>query len=110
MQRFRFPRRLAGLRQSAYIPVNIRVQLVTREGCPLCDEAEMAVLTIFGGGQVDIVDVTSDRALEDEFVLRVPVLRAADAVLAEGSIDVATARAARRALVQRLHGPAVTRG
>ena len=74
-----------------------RVTLYSKEDCPLCLDAERAVRSVFGPARVDVVDITADRRLEDEYIFRIPVLVIEGQVLAEGHITVADARAARNA-------------
>ena len=75
---------------------SVQVQLLSRDGCHLCDEALRAVVAVFGRGNVRTVDIASDRQLEDEFVFRIPVLRFGAHVLAEGVITRADAHNARQ--------------
>ena len=61
------------------------LELLTRQGCHLCEEA-LAVLTAAGWQPVE-VDIDLDLALLYEFDHRVPVLRtSAGEVIAEGVI------------------------
>lgn len=74
-----------------------RATLYSKADCPLCRDAERAVRSVFGAARVDVVDISADRRLEDEFIFRIPVLVIDGQVLAEGHITVADARAARDA-------------
>jgi glutaredoxin len=69
----------------------IRVRLMARPECGLCDEALAALRRISRRTRLDIerVDVTRDAALEGRYVLRVPVLVVGDAELEVGGIDEA---------------------
>jgi len=62
----------------------VRVVLVTRAGCHLCDEA-LALLRDLGV-EPELADVDSDDQLFDLYDWRVPVILAAGAVVAEGKI------------------------
>jgi hypothetical protein len=68
-----------------------RAVLYSREGCCLCAEAERHIRSVFGRGNVEVIDVTSDRQLEDRFVFRIPVLAVDGRVVAEGRISRADA-------------------
>ncbi len=78
----------------------VQVELLARDGCHLCEDALRAVESVFGPANVRATDVTLDRQLEDEFVLRIPVLRFGPHVLAEGVITRADARKARQRALQ----------
>jgi len=74
----------------------LRVELLTRQGCGLCDRA-LAALTAVAREvplQVDPVDVDGDPALLREFDWRVPVVRLAGRVVCEGLVTEADLRAA----------------
>ena len=62
----------------------MRLVLVTRQGCHLCDEA-LALLRAFGH-EPELADVDSDDALHDAYDWRVPVLLRDGNVIAEGKI------------------------
>ena len=61
------------------------VELVTREGCHLCEEA--AELLRRGGVEVNLRDVDSDPELFRLYDFRVPVVLLDGKVVAEGLID-----------------------
>lgn len=86
--------------------VDARVEVLTRAGCPLCREAERAARDVFGRDAVRTTDITLDRALEDEFVFRIPVLRWNGEVIAEGRITRAEALRARDRIRQLRRGAA----
>jgi glutaredoxin len=67
----------------------IRVRLMERPNCGLCDEALAALRRVSRRTRVDIerVDVTRDTALERRYVVRVPVLVVGDEELEVGGID-----------------------
>lgn len=71
-----------------------RATLYSRDGCTLCREAEVHVRRVFGRGSVDVVDIIGDRALEDAYIFRIPVLVVDGRVVAEGRISMADVRAA----------------
>ena len=62
----------------------MRVVLVTRAGCHLCDEA-LSILRELGV-EPELADVDSDDDLFSRYDWRVPVILADDAVVAEGKI------------------------
>ena len=61
------------------------VELVTREGCHLCDEA--LELLRRGGVEVSLRDVDADPELFRLYDFRVPVILLDGRVLAEGRIE-----------------------
>ena len=63
----------------------MKVELVTREGCHLCEEA--AELLRRGGVEVTLRDVDSDPELFRLYDFRVPVVLQDGRVVAEGRID-----------------------
>jgi glutaredoxin len=62
----------------------MKVVLVTRKGCHLCDEALSLVCSL--GLQPELADVDDDDRLHDLYDWRVPVLLLDDRVIAEGRI------------------------
>jgi glutaredoxin len=50
------------------------VIVYTRAGCKLCEEAERLVAAHAGGATVELVDVDTDRELQDRYGVRVPVV------------------------------------
>ncbi len=76
----------------------MRVVLVTREGCHLCDEA-LALLRDLGL-QPELADVDADDELHRLYDFRVPVVLLDGAVIAEGRIE----RDALEAAVKRAGG------
>ncbi|HEV8656977.1 MAG TPA: glutaredoxin family protein [Candidatus Limnocylindria bacterium] len=69
----------------------IRVRLMERPECGLCDEALGALRRLSRGTRLDIerVDVTRDPSLLERYVVRVPVLVVGDAELDVAGIDEA---------------------
>jgi glutaredoxin len=63
----------------------VNVELVTREGCHLCEEA--AELLRRGGVEVNLRDVDLDPELFRLYDFRVPVVLQDGKVVAEGLID-----------------------
>jgi glutaredoxin len=63
----------------------VRLVLVTRHGCHLCDEA-LELLRSFGH-EPQLVDVDQDDRLHDLYDWRVPVVLIDDRVVAEGKIS-----------------------
>lgn len=63
----------------------MRLVLVTRHGCHLCDEA-LELLRSFGH-EPQLVDVDQDDRLHDLYDWRVPVVLIDDRVVAEGKIS-----------------------
>ena len=70
----------------------MRLVLVTRHGCHLCDDA-LAMLRALGH-EPDLEDVDSDDKLHQLYDWRVPVVLVDDAVVAEGKIELAGLRRA----------------
>ena len=67
-----------------------RIEFLTRPGCGICDEAFPRVHRISRllQRQLVVVDITTDGQLEDEYGLRIPVLRNEQGrVLAEGPLS-----------------------
>lgn len=69
----------------------IRVRLIERPDCGLCEEALAALRRLSRAKRLDIerVDVTRDPALLERYVVRVPVLVVGDAELDVAGIDEA---------------------
>ncbi len=69
----------------------IRVRLMERPDCGLCEEALVGLRRLSRATRLDIerVDVTKDPALLDHYVMRVPVLVVGGAELDVGGIDEA---------------------
>jgi hypothetical protein len=67
----------------------IRVRLMEKPGCGLCDEAMAAMRRASRNTPVDIerVDITGDPALFDRYVIRIPVLVVGEAELDAAGID-----------------------
>ena len=63
----------------------MRLVLVTRQGCHLCDEALKALREL--GLEPELADVDADDALHALYDWRVPVVLANDRVVAEGRIN-----------------------
>ncbi|HEV2033732.1 MAG TPA: glutaredoxin family protein [Candidatus Dormibacteraeota bacterium] len=70
----------------------MRVVLVTRQGCHLCDEALSLLRDL--GVEPELADVDADDALYTLYDWRVPVILVDGRVAAEGRIDRATLREA----------------
>jgi hypothetical protein len=62
----------------------VRIVLVTRTGCHLCDDALALLLEL--GINPELADVDADDRLFDLYDWRVPVVLVDDAVVAEGLI------------------------
>ena len=62
----------------------MRLVLVTRQGCHLCDEALSLLRSL--GHDPELVDVDANDRLHDLYDWRVPVLLLHDRVVAEGRI------------------------
>ena len=63
----------------------MRLVLVTRQGCHLCDEALRLLRSL--GHDPELADVDADDRLHDLYDWRVPVLLLDDRVVAEGRIS-----------------------
>ena len=74
------------IRRSARPPVPVPMVLYTRRECPLCLEMKAAIDGARLGHLYVLreVDVDEDRALQDEFGWRVPVLEIAGELALEG--------------------------
>lgn len=70
----------------------MRVVLVTRRGCHLCDEALSLLRDL--GVEPELADVDADEALYTLYDWRVPVVLVDGQVAAEGQIDRARLREA----------------
>lgn len=70
------------------------VELVTRAGCHLCEEAASALLAL--GVEVRLLDVDEDPELARLYDFRVPVVLLDGRVVAEGKVDVELLRRALR--------------
>jgi len=64
----------------------MKVVLVTRQGCHLCDEALSLLRDL--GLQTEIADVDADAELHRLYDFRVPVVLIDGAVIAEGRISI----------------------
>jgi glutaredoxin len=62
----------------------MKLVLVTRQGCHLCDEALSLLRSL--GHEPELADVDADDRLHDQYDWRVPVLLRDGAVVAEGKI------------------------
>ena len=62
----------------------MRLVLVTRQGCHLCDDALSLLRSL--GHEPQLADVDSDDRLHDLYDWRVPVVLLDDRVIAEGRI------------------------
>ena len=63
----------------------MRVVLVTRQGCHLCDQA-LALLRELGQ-EPELADVDADERLHDLYDWRVPVVLVDGRVVAEGKVE-----------------------
>lgn len=92
------PLAAAGAEVRSLQPMNapLRVELLTRQGCGLCDRAQSLLegLAREGNLAVSPVDIDADAALLREFDWRVPVVRVDGRVVGEGLITEAELRAA----------------
>ena len=62
----------------------MKLVLVTRSGCHLCDEALAALRSL--GYEPELADVDADDALHDLYDWRVPVILLDGRVIAEGKV------------------------
>ena len=62
----------------------MRLLLVTRQGCQLCDQALAHLRSL--GHEPELADVDADDRLHDLYDWRVPVVLLDDRVVAEGKI------------------------
>jgi glutaredoxin len=63
----------------------VKVVLLTRKGCHLCDEAHDLLREL--GVEPELADVDADDELHRLYDFRVPVILVDDRVVAEGKID-----------------------
>jgi glutaredoxin len=70
----------------------VKVTLVTRQGCHLCDEAVLLLRTL--GVEPELVDVDADEDLHRQYDWRVPVVLVDGRVVAEGRIEAEQLRRA----------------
>jgi glutaredoxin len=70
----------------------VRIELITRQGCHLCAEAEQLLLA--ARVQFQSLDIDADEALLRIYDFRVPVVLVEGRVVAEGRITAATLRQA----------------
>lgn len=80
------------------------LKFITRQKCPLCDQAEPVVRQAarWAGASIELVDVDSDDDLIRLYSLRIPVVLGPQGdVVAEGRIDAAALRRAIRASRRR---------
>jgi predicted thioredoxin/glutaredoxin len=77
----------------------VRLVLVTRQGCHLCDQA-LALLRSLGH-EPELADVDADDRLHDLYDWRVPVVLVDGRVVAEGKIDAERLRKAISGLSSR---------
>lgn len=85
------------------------IELLSRPGCHLCDDALDALAREIRRVRIEVVDITEHAELEDEFVFRIPVVRHEGDVLAEGMIDRQEARKVKREINRRLASMDVSR-
>ena len=64
----------------------MRLDLVTRQGCHLCDEAVSLLRSL--GHEPELLDVDADDRLHDLYDWRVPVVLVDGRVIAEGKITL----------------------
>jgi Glutaredoxin-like domain (DUF836) len=62
----------------------MRLVLVTRQGCHLCDQALAHLRAL--GHEPELADVDADDRLHDLYDWRVPVVLRGDRIVAEGNI------------------------
>jgi hypothetical protein len=76
------------------MPAPIHVQLLSRDGCSLCDKVH-ALLAIVGRDtpvDVEVVDIDEDPALRVRYDQRIPVLRVGESVICEGVVTLTDLR------------------
>lgn len=81
--------------------MTIRLLMLSRDGCCLCDELEEDLLAEFGPGRFELekADVDSRPEWKQEYGIRIPVLLdPAGRVLSEGRLDPARVTEALQAL------------
>jgi hypothetical protein len=75
---------------------NVEVELLSRDGCHLCEEAlvELEKLSAERPLTVRVVDIDADPLLRNRYTFRIPVVRVRGHDLCEGRITEADLRAA----------------
>ena len=66
---------------------DLRVRVLGRPGCHLCEQAAAVVASVCAAGTWDEVDITSDPSLLDRYIEEVPVVLVDGAVVAYWRID-----------------------
>lgn len=86
---------------------NAVIELLAREGCHLCDDAERALVDVFGASNVGVIDISQRPDLEELYVFQIPVVLFAGQPIAEGVIGRREARQVRQDVRrrQRAGGP-----
>ena len=89
MLRGNLARALALVRRRTFRGPPLRVRLLERAGCPLCDEAHRGLRRIGLDRPLEIerVDIEADAALRDRYALRIPVLSVGEAELDAAGLD-----------------------
>lgn len=72
----------------------VRVRVLGRPGCHLCEQAAEVVASVCADGTWDEVDITSDPSLLDRYVEEIPVVLVDGAVLAYWRVEADRLRAA----------------
>lgn len=63
------------------------VVIYTKRACPLCEDGIAVAATVFGEGNIELVDIDLDLALLEKYTDRVPVIETTGGeVIAEGII------------------------
>ena len=74
------------------------IQLLSREGCHLCEDALQVLAADLKHTRIEVLDITREPDLEAIYVFRIPVVLHSGNVIAEGVIGKAEARTVRRHL------------
>jgi hypothetical protein len=72
----------------------VRVRVLGRAGCHLCEQAASVVASVCPEDTWDEVDITTDASLLDRYVEEIPVVLVDGAVIAYWRIDADRLRAA----------------
>lgn len=78
------------------MPEPVRVELLSRDGCTLCDKARV-LLGILSREQpldIKVVDIDAEAALRLRYDQRIPVVRVGEVELCEGKVTLSELRQA----------------
>ncbi|WP_019412411.1 glutaredoxin family protein [Paenisporosarcina sp. TG20] len=70
----------------------MKVQLYSRNNCPLCDDARLMLQLVKEDVYLDIeeINIEEDDEIHEKYFLRIPVIESEGKIIQEGRIDYAT--------------------